>query len=98
MEHPSKGGNKAGNKRSVIGQVSRELADSVSTGGEANDIGAHGSLQSSDREKRISIIAYYKAEQRGFQEGHELDDWLAAEREFDGAYLVRTVGQYGEEP
>ena len=25
--------------------------------------------------------AYYKAERRGFAPGHELEDWLAAERE-----------------
>jgi regulator of protease activity HflC (stomatin/prohibitin superfamily) len=31
--------------------------------------------------KEISILAYYKAEQRGFGQGHETDDWLEAERE-----------------
>lgn len=30
----------------------------------------------------IAEIAYYKAENRGFEPGHELSDWLAAEREF----------------
>jgi len=30
---------------------------------------------------RIAEIAYYKAENRGFESGHELDDWLDAERE-----------------
>ena len=29
----------------------------------------------------IAERAYYKAERRGFTPGHELDDWLAAERE-----------------
>ncbi|HLF12916.1 MAG TPA: DUF2934 domain-containing protein [Gammaproteobacteria bacterium] len=28
--------------------------------------------------------AYFKAEQRGFVPGHELEDWLAAEREVTG--------------
>jgi len=27
--------------------------------------------------------AYYKAERRGFAPGHELEDWLAAEREVE---------------
>lgn len=29
----------------------------------------------------ITTLAYYKAEQRGFEPGHELEDWLEAERE-----------------
>jgi hypothetical protein len=35
-----------------------------------------------DRDVRIAELAYYKAESRGFEPGHELDDWLEAEREF----------------
>lgn len=30
---------------------------------------------------RIKEAAYYKALERGFASGHELDDWLAAEKE-----------------
>jgi hypothetical protein len=30
---------------------------------------------------RISECAYYKAEARGFESGHEMEDWLAAEAE-----------------
>ena len=30
---------------------------------------------------RIAEIAYYKSEKRGFKSGHDLDDWLEAERE-----------------
>jgi hypothetical protein len=33
----------------------------------------------------IAERAYFKAEQRGFTPGRELDDWLAAERELLGA-------------
>jgi hypothetical protein len=35
------------------------------------------------REEKIAIIAYYKAERRGFTNSGELDDWLEAEREVD---------------
>ena len=35
-----------------------------------------------DRDARIAELAYYKAESRGFEPGHEFDDWLEAEREF----------------
>jgi hypothetical protein len=37
-----------------------------------------------DRDERIAMTAYYKAEERGFTPGHELDDWLMAETEIDG--------------
>lgn len=35
-----------------------------------------------DRDAKIAEIAYCKAEIRGFAPGHELEDWLEAEREF----------------
>lgn len=31
---------------------------------------------------KIAELAFYKAEIRGFEPGHELDDWIEAEREF----------------
>jgi hypothetical protein len=34
-----------------------------------------------DRHQSIAVAAYFRAQARGFFEGHELDDWLAAERE-----------------
>jgi hypothetical protein len=38
---------------------------------------------SDNREQRIAEAAYWRAERRGFEPGHELDDWLEAEREVD---------------
>ncbi len=35
------------------------------------------------RETLIAEIAYFKAQQRGFEPGHEEQDWLAAEAEVD---------------
>lgn len=29
----------------------------------------------------IAQAAYYRAERRGFEPGHEMEDWLAAERD-----------------
>lgn len=37
------------------------------------------------RRARIAIAAYYRAERRGFAPGHEVEDWLEAEREVDQA-------------
>lgn len=34
-----------------------------------------------DRTSRVAIAAYFKAEARGFEPGHEMEDWLAAEAE-----------------
>ncbi len=38
---------------------------------------------SDSREARIAERAYWRAEQRNFAPGRELDDWLEAEREVD---------------
>ncbi|MCP5245833.1 MAG: DUF2934 domain-containing protein [Burkholderiales bacterium] len=35
----------------------------------------------SDMQSLIAVAAYYKAQARGFTPGHELDDWLTAEKE-----------------
>jgi hypothetical protein len=38
---------------------------------------------SQDREKMIADAAYFLAQRRHFAPGHELEDWLQAEREID---------------
>ena len=40
-------------------------------------------LTPAERHRRISELAYKRAEQRGFAAGNETDDWLDAEREVD---------------
>jgi hypothetical protein len=40
---------------------------------------------SDSREARIAEAAYWRAERRGFAPGHELEDWLDAEREVDNS-------------
>jgi len=40
----------------------------------------------------ISRAAYFRAMERGFTPGHELEDWLAAEAEVD-AELLRGTGE-----
>lgn len=42
-------------------------------------------VESVQREVLIATAAYFKAAQRGFAPGGEIEDWLAAEREFDAA-------------
>ncbi len=40
-------------------------------------------LAGEDRRRLIAEAAYFRAEQRGFIPGYELEDWLAAELEID---------------
>jgi hypothetical protein len=40
-------------------------------------------LTPAERHRRISDLAYRRAEMRGFEPGHEHEDWLEAEREVD---------------
>ena len=44
-----------------------------------------------DRYDMIAEAAYYIAEHRGFTEGHEIEDWLQAEKEVD---TLQYLGQF----
>jgi hypothetical protein len=35
------------------------------------------------REELIAELAYFRAQSRGFEPGHEVEDWLAAEAEIE---------------
>jgi hypothetical protein len=45
---------------------------------------------SEDRNASIEKMAYSIAQRRGFSPGHELDDWLTAEKEVD----ARLIGEH----
>ena len=65
------------------------LTDEVGVGEERGAEITRSTLRQRDfglsvsREERIAIEAYWRAERRGFEPGHELDDWLDAERTVD---------------
>lgn len=40
---------------------------------------------------KIAELAFYKAEARGFEPGHELDDWIEAELEFKAIVVKGTI-------
>lgn len=48
------------------------------------------SVGNSVRDEEIRRRAYEIYLERGAQPGHELDDWLQAEREFEGGALSRA--------
>ena len=43
------------------------------------------------RREMIAKAAYYRAERRGFEPGHEAEDWLAAESEVDAALMLGAL-------
>lgn len=48
------------------------------------------SMSDSERNQRVSVAAYFRAEKRGFSPGGELDDWFSAETEIN--QFLRTNG------
>jgi hypothetical protein len=74
---------------------SAAVADEPSTVIEAAISGAiaarhAGFRDAPNRGRLIAEAAYYRAERRGFAPGHEVQDWLDAEREID-AELVAAL-------
>jgi hypothetical protein len=43
------------------------------------------------RRALIAQVAYYRAERRGFEPGHEAEDWLNAEAEVDTALTLGVM-------
>jgi hypothetical protein len=39
------------------------------------------------QEEMIAVAAYFRAEQRGFAPGNEIQDWLEAEEEFKSGFI-----------
>jgi hypothetical protein len=46
------------------------------------------------REAMISEAAYFRSAHRGFEPGHDVDDWLAAESEIDAALARGDLCQF----
>jgi len=48
-------------------------------------------IDQNQRRAMIAQAAYYRAERRGFEPGHEAEDWLAAESEVDAALMLGAL-------
>jgi hypothetical protein len=93
---------KSSNDSAKRAEAARAAAAQTSTTAEENEasetpaettpeVRLLGSLQPiPSREERIAISAYWRAAQRQFAPGNELDDWLAAEREVDSDETGRS--------
>ena len=80
MPEPDKSGSRERAEQRPGRQAS---APKVRTGNAVEGLTAVERPTGEERWRAISEIAYRRAERRGFTPGGEVDDWLAAEREFD---------------
>ena len=46
-----------------------------------------------DRESLVRMVAYLRAERRGFAPGYEIEDWLAAEAEVSARQKAKPAAQ-----
>lgn len=53
--------------------------------GDGMSAGMQSSVRHDGRLDDIARAAYFRAQARGFMPGHELDDWLAAEADYERA-------------
>lgn len=51
------------------------------------------SFSAEERQRMIAEAAYYRAEQRGFNDGDPVADWLQAEQEINNALLNHSAAQ-----
>ena len=55
-------------------------------------------IDSNEFREMVSVNAFYRAEKRGFEHGHEMNDWLEAELEITSQYrdLMRKHNPIGQ--
>jgi len=54
-------------------------------------IHSHAFIDPERRHRWTAEAAYFYAQQRGFEPGYELDDWLAAEAQIEAALALGTL-------
>ena len=73
-------------------QIAAAASGAVTNAREDADIAqpaaAEAAARAADRQVKVALAAYFIAERRGFEPGHELEDWLAAEAEIAKAEPV----------
>lgn len=52
---------------------------------------AEAASRAAERRELIATAAYFRAQKRGFEPGHELEDWFAAETEISHAQQLDTL-------
>lgn len=59
---------------------------------------AESRSRAAERRDMIATAAYFRAQKRGFEPGHELDDWLAAETEVAHAQQLSILATGADAP
>jgi hypothetical protein len=69
----------------------RRTAPVEGEGGDSASAGLPPALDDTERVEMIAQAAYYLAQQRGFEPGHDLRDWFEAERTVDAQLSRRRT-------
>lgn len=77
--------------------MARMTINTISREGRSDPAKAWG-VSPEARQRMIDEAAYYRYVHRGFSSGHELDDWLAAEADFEQASLRRQPTEPATNP
>ena len=59
----------------------------------SDTLAAHAAVAADQRHSMIAVAAYYIAQHRGFEAGHELEDWLRAESQIESALRGDTAAR-----
>jgi hypothetical protein len=70
----------------------RKRAPRKSVAAPASDVALPNFVDPQHRGSLIARAAYFRAMERGFAPGNELEDWLAAEAEVDAGLLRGAAG------
>ncbi len=96
-------GGKPARRQTPAKAVSRAKTRATDTAGSTSKAKARGktrarataasptTLTALDRRQMVEMAAYFRAERRGFEAGHEAEDWLAAEAEVDAQLAAIPV-------
>lgn len=76
--------NETSAKNSASLRAARKPASkSTAARDECGDAPRRDPVSAEERQRMIVTAAYFRAERRDFESGHELEDWLEAEAEID---------------
>jgi hypothetical protein len=83
-------------------QLQRAGVHREATRPEQDSLDGATELSADERRALVEQAAYFRAQRRGFGPGHELDDWIAAEREIEqflaDSASLRARNPRGESP
>jgi hypothetical protein len=81
MEQKKKRGSSSGSARRRVKSANAEAVAVASSAEQQSSFGEPATAPRGTSEEAIRTRAYYLFLERGARSGHELDDWLRAERE-----------------